>query len=290
MRRQLTDHRWQAGPQAARACRAEHGDLEVPEGGRPAAQELDHRPAPQARTGTLGTAQIAELDQLGMRWNTDRVAGRSACRAIVVQDRGAQGRPGNAECRKDRGRQPVADGEDTHRKILDEGGLGGAPGLRLAAGAVAGLRGARAEGEEGAIPSIEGGGPRAEPAGLVVDGPGGAGEGLLAEGGLGRRAHGVDIDPDRSQRAPVQVTEQAAPGQANDLRLDAPGRDAVLAQDGAGGLAGGGQGEQEVLAAEVGVPESAGVLDIGFVPARTTDPRDTRGGNDLVRAGCAGFG
>jgi hypothetical protein len=116
------------------------------------------------------------------------------------------------------------------------------PGLRLTAGAVEGLPGAGAEGEEGAVPSIEGGGPRVEPAGLAVDGPGGSGKSLLAEGCLGRRAHGIDIDPDRGQRVPVQVAEQAAPGQAapgqaDDLRLGAFGCDAVLAQDRAGWLA-----------------------------------------------------
>jgi hypothetical protein len=168
-------------------------------------------------------------------------------RPVAVQDRGAQGRTGRAECRQDRGHQPLADGEDAQCEVLDDGGLRGAPGLRLAAGALEGLPGTGAEGEEGAVPPGEGGGPRAGPAGLAADGPGGAGEGLLAEGRLGGGAHGVDVDPDRGQRAPVQVAEQAAPGQADDLRLGAPGRDAVLAQDRAGRLAGGGQGEQEVL-------------------------------------------
>ena len=68
-----------------------------------------------------------------------------------------------------------------------------------------------------------------------MDGPGSAIKGFRAEGCLGRRAHGTDIDSDRGQRVPVQITEQAAPGKADDRRLDAPGRDAVLTQDGAGG-------------------------------------------------------
>jgi hypothetical protein len=75
----------------------------------------------------------------------------------------------------------------------------------------------------------------------------------------------VDVDSDGGQRAPVQVAEQAAPGEPLDFCLDPPGGDAVLAQDDASqatvaGRLVGGQGGQEVLAAEVGVPEPDGVL------------------------------
>jgi hypothetical protein len=134
------------------------------------------------------------------------------------------------------------------------------PGPRLTAGTEESLPGAGAVRQEAPVPSGTGAGPRVEPAWPGVGGPGGPGEGLMAEGRLDRRAHGVNVDADRRQRAPVQVTEQATAGETCDFRLDAPGRGAVLTQDGSGRLDGGGQGQQEVLATEVGVTEPDGIL------------------------------
>jgi hypothetical protein len=53
------------------------------------------------------------------------------------------------------------------------------------------------------------------------------------------------------QRRAVQVAEQSTPSQPDDLRLDTLRRDAVPAQYLTGLLVGGGQGEQEVLTAQI---------------------------------------
>ncbi|GLY71089.1 hypothetical protein Atai01_77080 [Amycolatopsis taiwanensis] len=47
---------------------------------------------------------------------------------------------------------------------------------------------------------------------------------------------------------------------ADDFLLDVFWRDPLLAQDSASGRAGGGHGEQEMFAADIAVPETAGVL------------------------------
>jgi len=93
-----------------------------------------------------------------------------------------------------------------------------------------------------------------------VQGLAGRCQGVRSEGCLDRGAHGADVDPDDGERVPVEVPEQGGPGSAGDFRLDPSGRDAVLAQDGPGRLVRGGQGEQEMLAAEVAVPEPEGML------------------------------
>jgi hypothetical protein len=77
-----------------------------------------------------------------------------------------------------------------------------------------------------------------------VSSTGGPAERAGAEGCLDGGAHGINVDPDPGQRVPVQVTEQAAPAKADDLRLGAIGGYPVLAQDGAGRLAAGSEREQ----------------------------------------------
>jgi hypothetical protein len=74
----------------------------------------------------------------------------------------------------------------------------------------------------------------------------------------------VDVDPDGGQRVTVQGAEQAGrlpePGPADDLGLHAFRGDAPLAQGGARRFAGGSGGEQEMLTADIAVPQPAGVF------------------------------
>src|SRR5205823_11827918 len=97
-----------------------------------------------------------------------------------------------------------------------------------------------------------------------AQGVGGLGEGFASEGCLDPRAHRVEINPNGRQRIPVEVAEQAGPAAkanpANDFLLDMFRRDSLLAQGGAGGLASRGHGEQEMLAADMAVAETAGVV------------------------------
>src|SRR6202023_2387299 len=76
--------------------------------------------------------------------------------------------------------------------------------------------------------------------------------------------HDVKVDADEGQRLAVEGAEQAGcrPGssETDDLRLDTFGSQALLAQDDARRLVGGGHGEQEMFATDVAVPEPAGVL------------------------------
>lgn len=98
----------------------------------------------------------------------------------------------------------------------------------------------------------------------TVQGIGGSGEGCGSEGFLDPGAYGVEIDPHGRQCVPVEVTEQSGPAAKADLtddfRFDVCRRDALLAQHSAGGPPGGSHGEQEMFAADVTVPEAAGMF------------------------------
>src|SRR6478672_5373582 len=108
-------------------------------------------------------------------------------------------------------------------------------------------------------PGVQPGRPRP-----TMHGVAGPGEGVGAEGRLDPGADGIEIDTDGRQRVPVEVAEQACPAAeadpADDVRLDVFRGDAPLTQDGAGGLAGGGHGEQEMFAADIAVTETSGVF------------------------------
>jgi hypothetical protein len=101
-------------------------------------------------------------------------------------------------------------------------------------------------------------------AGASLDGPAGVREGIGFEGRFDPGAHGAQIDPDGRERVPVKAAEQAGPdpvtGKTSNLLLNALRCDAALAQEGARWLAGRDQGEQEMLAADVTVPEPGGML------------------------------
>jgi hypothetical protein len=88
-------------------------------------------------------------------------------------------------------------------------------------------------------------------------------EGIGFEGRFDPGAHGAQIDPDGRERVPVKAAEQASPGavtgKTGDLLLNALRRNATLGQEGARWLAGRDQSEQEMLAADVTVPEPAGM-------------------------------
>src|SRR5260370_9812257 len=105
------------------------------------------------------------------------------------------------------------------------------------------------------------------PAQVPVRCPGGVGECLRPEGRLDPGPDRVEIDPDSGQRVPVQAAEQAdpraQPDPAHDLLFDQFRRYAVRAHDRAARLAVGNGGEQDVLAADVAVPEPAGGLLAG---------------------------
>ena len=89
-------------------------------------------------------------------------------------------------------------------------------------------------------------------------------EGIRFEGRFDPGTHGAQIDPDGRERVPVKAAEQAGPGpvtgMTDDLLLNALRCDAALGQEGARWLAGRDQSEQEMLAADVTVPEPAGML------------------------------
>jgi hypothetical protein len=101
-------------------------------------------------------------------------------------------------------------------------------------------------------------------AGTSLDGPAGVREGIRFEGRFDPGAHGAQIDPDGRERVPVKTAEQAGPGpvtgKTGNLLLNALRCDAALAQEGSRSLAGRDQSEQEMLAADVTVPEPAGML------------------------------
>src|SRR6202034_1545339 len=101
-------------------------------------------------------------------------------------------------------------------------------------------------------------------AGISLDAPPGVREACGCEGRLDPGAHGAQIDPDGRERVRVKAAEQAGPGavtgKTDDLLLNALRCDAALAQEGARWLAGRDQSEQEMLAADVTVPEPAGML------------------------------
>ena len=65
-----------------------------------------------------------------------------------------------------------------------------------------------------------------------MDSPVGPGQRVRAERRVDPGPHGVEIDPDRGQRGPVQVGEQGRPGPdpgpADDFLLDPVGREALL--------------------------------------------------------------
>jgi hypothetical protein len=101
-------------------------------------------------------------------------------------------------------------------------------------------------------------------AGTSLDGPAGVREGIRCEGRFDPGAHGAQIDPDGRERVPVKAAEQAGPGpvtgMTDDLLLNALRCDAAFAQEGARWLAGRDQSEQKMLAADVTMPEPAGML------------------------------
>jgi hypothetical protein len=92
----------------------------------------------------------------------------------------------------------------------------------------------------------------------------GPGEGVRAECRLDPGTDNVQVDADGRQRVCVQAAHRggrlAPAGGAQYFRLDAVGRDALVAQHRAGRLAGRGGGQQQVLAADVTVPEPAGIV------------------------------
>ena len=67
--------------------------------------------------------------------------------------------------------------------------------------------------------------------------------------------------PAAGQRGPVQVAEQSRASQPGQLRLDTGRGQAVFAERGAGRVIGGGQREQDVLAAQVAVAEPDGMVE-----------------------------
>ena len=87
----------------------------------------------------------------------------------------------------------------------------------------------------------------------------GRAEGVRAERRLDPGTDGVEVDADGRQRFSVEAAQRvgrlASPDGAQYFRLDAFGRDALVAQGCAGRLAGRGRGQQQVLAADVVVPE-----------------------------------
>src|SRR5260370_29122335 len=92
----------------------------------------------------------------------------------------------------------------------------------------------------------------------------GSGEGVGAERRFDPGADDVEVDADESQRLTVEAAQRvrrlAPPDGAQYFRLDAFGRDALVAQDRASRLGRRGRGQQQVLAADVVVPEPAGIL------------------------------
>ena len=100
-------------------------------------------------------------------------------------------------------------------------------------------------------------------AGRLVDGPVGPGQCVRPERRVDPGPHGVEINPDRGQRGPVEVGEQARPGPhpgpADDFLLNPVRREAPLTQDRAGRLIGADQGQQQMLTADVAVAEPASV-------------------------------
>jgi hypothetical protein len=86
-------------------------------------------------------------------------------------------------------------------------------------------------------------------------------ERLRPEGPRHAVAHGVDVDPDGCQRGPVEIPEHAVARHPDDLFLDAVRGDPVRAQHGRGRVIRASQGEQDVLAADVGMSQPERVLE-----------------------------
>src|SRR5690348_3345059 len=220
-----------------------------------------------------------------------RQARGSARLAVAGEDGGAQRRGRCAEGRQDYRYRAVFQGEQCQGEVLDADVVV-VQRLRLAQRELQALLGARRErdmaagsgpGRSGALPGracrqgSAATGATATPAARQLGqrplppgwpsapagGREGSGEGVRAERRFDPGADDVEVDADESQRLAVQAAQRvgrlAPPGGAQYFRLDAFGRDALVAQDRAGRLGGRGRGQQQVLAADVVVPESAGI-------------------------------
>src|SRR6185437_7552294 len=215
----------------------------------------------------------------------------SARLAVAGEDGGAQRRGRCAEGRQDYRYRAVFQGEQGQGEVLDADVVV-VQRLRLAQRELQALLGARRErdmaagggpGRSGALPGRacgQGGvatgapatpaarqlGQRPLPPGwpsAPAGGREGAGKGVRAERRLDPGADDVEVDADVSQRLAVEAAQRvgrlAPPDGAQYFRLDALRRDALVAQDRAGRLGGRGRGQQQVLAADVVVPEPAGI-------------------------------
>src|SRR6266571_7703186 len=216
----------------------------------------------------------------------------SARLAVAGEDGGAQRCGRRAEGGQDHRYRAVLPGEQGQREVLDADVVV-VQRLRIAQRELQGLlcarrerdmaAGSRARQKRGvaARPCGRGGvatGPAATPTArqpgqraLPPDGPPalaggreGPGQGVRAEDCFDPGADDIEVDADGSQRCFVEAARRigrlASPDGAQYFRLDAFRRDTLVAQDRAGRFAGRGRGKQQVLAADVVMPEPAGIF------------------------------
>ena len=102
---------------------------------------------------------------------------------------------------------------------------------------------------------------RALPGAFCPDGAARPGQRLRPEARQRALAHGFEIDPDGRERGLVKAAEDAAAPEPHQLLLDSVRPQAVRAQHGGGRVIAADQREQQMLAAQVAVPEPDRVLE-----------------------------